>query len=1550
MKIKLLLLIILLCNVNNVLYSEERGGESYPPIYYPTRHLVVPPDNASPEYMIPPKGQDNSVPERVGPTRARAAREKFEKQRERAFSDRLIGYAEGKSYSRDGSKFMIPPKMSERRPMSREEKYREGMANLYNIMKYQLGYTTRQIFRSDYPQSSWQDSNLPPLPDIGYFPIVVDPKTPNKPRAMRKASVVQTKGGKSCAVMIHPETGVPVPPDSPDAAIAIPAQPPVAGTDDTDAVATGDDEEPESEDGDSEPTTADSTAIDGEEVSEDSEPEPVEEGVSESGEVEPGAEEDGKPEPGEGDSEPVDEDLEPMEPVEPVEPVEVTEIEYDASNSPGKSEMSPLPYEIDGSVGFDSDDDDYFRVAVRSNAILKVFLTELSDNLYLSIYEIVSDKANENQESTAAEDSDGTDADSGENSDNSDETYIKRIETAYPNRLTSYNKEVSLYALAGKTYVVRVTPYGEAESNYRLNIKLVTYVPAALRARESVSDSDADESNEPITLNKASRQSPIDSTIAASPAGRGEYKSGADAGNTKLSAMSIPVPYLLKGSVGYGADKADFFRFIPINDGFLSIFLTNLSENVFLLFYEHNIDDGVYVLKKRTPLDKRSNSSDKKILYNVLRETIYLVAVVSENSAKSDYQLLIDLEMSKPKGANEGDYVYSAILEEGEDGKIKIAGGEDVNSGSGDGPLEDDNAVIAIEQRLEMDRTVTKKGEYVTGEDAGNTKGSAMSIPVPRSIKGSLGFDGDRVDYFRFIPTKNGHLRISLTGLSGNAYLRFYEYDIDKNSYIIKKRTPLRQRRNTSDKFVLYDVVEEKIYLVAVRSSHIKSPKLNYNLDLEFVATNSGDGSGIAAEDVEVANYRVGAVKNKDDTRDSNRDTDGNRDENTDRSTEDPVVDSASTPTVERGDSETGEDDADDNKGSATDSSPTSTDGRADSESNYELDLNFIKPEQVGDPDDTVHGELDPTITSKGQAPEDLDGRTSKKKATSYVTVEIFSSEDKASDGPKTYEKLVDFRIKRKRNRSNWLVKVAEAFNKKKIELKNGQTAQVKIRKVPSDIAYHYITSGKHVPHAYSPSCTFWSKMLEFKGTKFEVVTDKLVSDRYGIAIKWEEAQQLKAEFNSEKSANEDQSNASNEAGEVNQNLDFEYIVSAIQNGRLQVGYTNPFNSCAGYSYLNAVMEVMGKQIASKVTVERNSDWPWPTSQVERFADFIQESPLNAFSLDQLRHQSEFMERFDGFVSDYKFLVSSPSTYYNYQFVPFGPPQNTPLYAIGDIKEAEMEALKAFSSFAVESESQKIAKMQGYNRKLSVQPQNDDSNVGDQLQEGDTDTDDQSQNDDTNVSDIGDQSQDDPSKLLDLWKAKKDADREIIAVFLVDLSATMAGAKLRRLKKALIQSSQFIDSKHQIGLVSFNEIVNVDLPIGKYDETQKGRFINTTRFMIEEGDTAMYNGILVSLDMITKAVKSNPNATPMLFVLADGPTNRGYTFNNPTTQRLIDNLGIPIYTFNYEGPKGLHKLKSKEQSLESEMRFISNMTGGAYINTNRQTIILQLRSLFKSIF
>ena len=437
------------------------------------------------------------------------------------------------------------------------------------------------------------------------------------------------------------------------------------------------------------------------------------------------------------------------------------------------------------------------------------------------------------------------------------------------------------------------------------------------------------------------------------------------------------------------------------------------------------------------------------------------------------------------------------------------------------------------------------------------------------------------------------------------------------------------------------------------------------------------------------------------------------------------------------------------------------------------------------------------------------------------VVVEIFASTEKSGAGT-----------------DGWMVEVAEAFNAANQRLKSGQRAFVTIRKIASGTAYEFIASRKYLPDAFSPSSNLWGQMAAAHNVNMTPIREKLLGNIAGIVMKKTVADQMKAAYGS---------------------LDVKNLIDAVVQGKLAMGYTDPFASSTGLNFLFTVLATFAGG---------NEQMMLDPSVVSAFENFQKGVPFVSQTTLQMRDSVEKGGALDAFVMEYQTFSKTQILQAGYEFVPFGVRHDNPLYGVGELRAEKLEALQMFAAFAEQAKFQASAANYGFNPALDYASAFPAPSGAMLIQ------------------------------AQKLWKQKKDAGRPISAVFLCDVSGSMDGSRLNALKKSLLGGSEFIAPENSIGIVLFSNQVSVVLPIEKFTLAHKASFHAAVEDMTAGGQTAMYSGIVVSLSLLLDEKQKNPNAKTTLFVLTDGETNAGLELKD--VRPVIQALGIPIYTIGYE--------------------------------------------------
>lgn len=433
----------------------------------------------------------------------------------------------------------------------------------------------------------------------------------------------------------------------------------------------------------------------------------------------------------------------------------------------------------------------------------------------------------------------------------------------------------------------------------------------------------------------------------------------------------------------------------------------------------------------------------------------------------------------------------------------------------------------------------------------------------------------------------------------------------------------------------------------------------------------------------------------------------------------------------------------------------------------------------------------------------------------------------------------------------------------------NGEPVSVRIRGIASGQGMDYIVSGKYLPDAFTPSNELWGDMMKATGANVSLVEKRLAGNIAGILISKNKYNQLMKKY-----------------GTIN----LKTITNAVAGNEMAMGYTNPFASSTG---LNFLLSTLCTFDSADILSEK---------AVQGFEKFQTNIPFVAYTTMQMRDSAK-SGVLDGFILEYQTFVNTPELKYDYIFTPFGVRHDSPMYTIGNLSAEKKEILKKFIEFCKSAEYQRLAAEYGFNKYDDYSPE------------------------------IGSIKGDVISQAQKLWKEKKDANNAISAVFVADVSGSMDGVPLNKLKQSLLSGSQYINKDTSIGLVSFSSDVNINLPIAKFDLNQRALFTGAVKDLKANGSTAMFDAVVVASKMLIEEKAKNPNAKLMLFILSDGETNYGHSLND--VRDMLETFKIPIYTIGYN---------ANIKALQS----LSSINEAASINADSEDVIYKLGSLFNA--
>lgn len=433
----------------------------------------------------------------------------------------------------------------------------------------------------------------------------------------------------------------------------------------------------------------------------------------------------------------------------------------------------------------------------------------------------------------------------------------------------------------------------------------------------------------------------------------------------------------------------------------------------------------------------------------------------------------------------------------------------------------------------------------------------------------------------------------------------------------------------------------------------------------------------------------------------------------------------------------------------------------------------------------------------------------------------------------------------------------------------NGESVSVMLRNIASGTAAEYIRSGKYMPDAFTPSNELWGEMIRADGIEIELLEPRLAGNVAGIVTDRAKHDELVAKY-----------------GFVASNT----IIEAIAENALAMGYTDPYASSTGLNFLVTTLAAYG-----------GSD-PLGESGVKGFERFQSGVPFIASTTLQMREAAK-SGMLDAFVLEYQTYTNSPDLKSGYIFTPFGVRHDSPLYALGNLPAEKKAALRAFAEFVTGPGWQQAASEKGFNGLEEYQPE----------------------------SSLVDGALLSPAQKL--WKEKKNGDKRIAAVFVADISGSMDGAPLNRLKESLLSGQKVLGRNNSIGLVSYSSEVTIELPIGSYDTNQQSMFVGAVSGLQAGGETATFDGIAVAMKLLREEMSRDPEVKPVIFVLSDGETNTGHSLHD--IRGMIEAYRIPVYTIGYNA--NIEALKS-----------ISAINEAASINADTDDVVYKIGNLLNA--
>ena len=439
------------------------------------------------------------------------------------------------------------------------------------------------------------------------------------------------------------------------------------------------------------------------------------------------------------------------------------------------------------------------------------------------------------------------------------------------------------------------------------------------------------------------------------------------------------------------------------------------------------------------------------------------------------------------------------------------------------------------------------------------------------------------------------------------------------------------------------------------------------------------------------------------------------------------------------------------------------------------------------------------------------------------------------------------------------IFRAATEFNNAAYML-DGTEVSIGVRAVDSALGTNFILSGKYTPDLLIPASEIYGEILSYRSVQVSLLANTTAKGLSGVVV------------------------PDNVAAD-----DFSDLVRQVHGGDLSIGYVNPLQNPDGLNFILSVL------------YEFDQARPIGEAAVEGLRQL--QNNITLIANDSAQLKSSFLRGIlDGYVIDYNSYISAPEYSSGYKFIPFGVPQNNPIYAIGELTPLKTQIAEKFSEYCITFGVNTVDSVVGnYNSNISV------------------------------TSAIA-------GGLQSIYRSVRGGSSNITAVFIADISGSMSGTPLLRLKTGLRGAINSIDPNNNIGLVTFADNVNIAVPIAPFDGKQQSYFSNAISNMTDGGRTAMYDALAVALQMMLVYQDENPDTKLVLFVLTDGDSNVGLDYSrlNP----IIAGLKIPIYTIGYE---------SDTNNLNTEiLEQLAAINEASYIDAGTDNITYILSSLLSS--
>lgn len=506
--------------------------------------------------------------------------------------------------------------------------------------------------------------------------------------------------------------------------------------------------------------------------------------------------------------------------------------------------------------------------------------------------------------------------------------------------------------------------------------------------------------------------------------------------------------------------------------------------------------------------------------------------------------------------------------------------------------------------------------------------------------------------------------------------------------------------------------------------------------------------------------------------------------------------------------------------------------------------VNYLDYRDLGDGKEVFDNLFNELPDAETEYPNTVNG-------SGQINIEIASSTEKSTN----------------KDNDDALNEIAQQFNRQGFTV-DGKTISVSVTPISSGDAVDYIKTGKKVWDVYTPSNQYWGRVLESEGVTVNLKAERMAGNTAGLVFEKNAYQTFTDEY-----------------GEATIGT----VAQAVKDGKLSFGYTNPYPSSTG---LNFLIELLYSADSANILSEKAR---------QSLIDFSKNIDLIAYSTIQMT-QSARKGSVKAFVYEHQKFVNTPELK-DYVFIPFGIRHDNPVYTIGTLDEAKMQAVDQFIDYCLSAESQALFTKKGFNQKDS------EAFAG-------------------AAHDI------DGTTILAaqrLWKSEKNQG-EIMLIPIIDVSGSMEG-EINIIRETLYSLTESIGEQHHVGLVTYDTDVYINLPVGRFDMKWKSYYRGALNTLRPGSATATNNALLVALDMALQYKESHPEVRPVLILMSDGAQNEGYDLKE--VEEIIRGLGITIHTVGYN------------QDLDT-LKTIANLNESVYISAQTDNVLYKLKSFFNA--